>query len=72
MWAEFTKLYADIEQMPDGNWRGKYREPSKVWTADIDDIFALAETVNCGVIVFPPGEFVEKYPVVEIYDDYRE
>lgn len=71
VWEIFSKRCTDIERMEDGSYRGKRREKTKMWAIDIPDIYAFAKA-HGDCIVSPPGDFVEEYPRVEIYDDYRE
>lgn len=70
-WENFAKHSTDIERMEDGSYRGKRREKEKMWLIDIPDIYEFVK-VHGACIVFAPGDFVEEYPRVEIYDDYRE
>ena len=70
-WEFFTKHSTDIERMEDGSYRGKRREKEKMWLIDIPDIYEFVK-VHGDCIVKAPGDFVEEYPRVEIYDDYRE
>ena len=70
-WENFAKYSTDIERMEDGRYRGKRREKEKMWMIDIPDIYEFVK-VHGDCIVSAPGDFVEEYPRVEIYDDYRE
>lgn len=70
-WEHFAKYNTDIERMGDGSYRGKRREKEKKWIIDIPDIYEFVK-VHGDCIVSTPGDFVEEYPIVEIYDYYRE
>ena len=69
-WENFAKYYTDIERMEDGSYRGKLRQKEKKWMIDIPDIYEFVKVYG-DCIVLAPGDFVEEYPRVEIYDDYR-
>ena len=45
---------------------------AQVWVIEIDDIIEFIKKVECDCIVSAPGKYVEDYPKIEIYDDYRE
>lgn len=70
-WENFEKMCVGIVQLPDGRYRGVKREKCAEWTIEIDDIFEFVERVGM-CIVIPAGDYVEKYPTVEIYDTWRE
>jgi hypothetical protein len=70
-WENYSKSCTDIERMEDGGYRGKRRKKEKMWSIDIPDIYEFVK-VHGDCIVSAPGDFVEEYPRVEIYDDYRE
>lgn len=71
-WNDFNKWSYDLEQLPNGEWRGKRRDTEKVWVIEIDDIIEFIKKVECDCIVSAPGKYVEDYAKIEIYDDYRE
>ena len=70
-WENFVKYSTDIVRMENGSYRGKRREKEKMWIIDIHDIYEFVKVHGC-CIVSAPGDFVEEYPRVEIYDDYME
>ena len=69
---ELKKYCTDVEQLPNGNWRGKHRQWVTIDVMEIPDIYEFARELNEEVIVSCYPEYVEGYPQVEIYDDYRE
>jgi hypothetical protein len=69
---EMKKYCTNIEQMPNGNWRGIMREFVTIDVLEIPDIYEFAKELNEEVIISCYPEYVDNYPQVEIYDDYRE
>lgn len=71
-WAIFNRISTDIERLSDGSWRGKFKEKDEVWVIEIDDIMEFVKKLDEPIILKAPGRYVEDYPYIEIYDDYRE
>ena len=71
-WENFNRWNTDLEPLPNGEWRGKRKDKEKVWVIEIDDIMEFVKKLDEQIILTAPGKFVEDYPCIEIYDDYRE
>ena len=71
-WEDFNRWSTDLETLPNGEWRGKRKDKEKVWVIEIDDIMEFVKKLDEQIILTAPGKFVEDYPCIEIYDDYRE
>ena len=68
---DFQKLCTDIEKLPNGLYRGKSIRPSFIYVLEIPDIYEYVKEVGECIVSNGP-DYVEGYPSVEIYDDYRE
>ncbi len=68
----FKKMCTDIEKLPNGLYRGKARQPSTITVLEIPDIYEYVKEVGECIVSNSPQLYVEGYPSVEIYDDYRE
>ena len=71
-WEDFNKWNTDIERLPNGEWRGKRKDKQRVWVIEIVDIMEFVKMLGEQIILQGPGRYVEDYPYIEIYDDYRE
>lgn len=70
-WKRFNEDYTDIKRLPNSGWRGTSKEKQFVWVIEIDDIVEFVKKVG-ECIVSASEKYVEGYPQIEIYDDYRE
>ena len=67
--SEDYSKYENIEK--DGNTWCRFKTKELVFVMNIDDIYAFCEKLGENVIVIPKGDEYP-YPIIEIYDTYRE
>jgi hypothetical protein len=70
-WKHFNENFTDVKRLPSGDWRGTRKEKEVVWVIEIDNIIEFIKKVGT-CVVSVSEKYVEGYPQIEIYDDYRE